>query len=254
MTEQRVRELEETVVDAWPANEIARLDGWLLRASGGPTHRGNSVATHESGSALLLGARIAHTEAWYRQRGQPAMFQLGPCTSPANLDRELAARGYMKRGEALLATAPPALVVARTSCPFRVSIETSPSPAWLQVAAHSSRFAATQGVLFGFLSRLGERCRFLTAYTNQDEPAATCLSITSRERVGVYAMLSLPEVRRRGSARALLHALAKNSVADGASELYLLVEQGNVPARTLYAASGFQDVYPYHYRVPAPPA
>jgi hypothetical protein len=38
-------ELEDMVVDAWPADEALNLRGWLLRRSGGPTHRGNSVAT-----------------------------------------------------------------------------------------------------------------------------------------------------------------------------------------------------------------
>jgi hypothetical protein len=38
---QRLRELEEIVVDAWPAAEAAEQAGWLLRTSGGPTHRGN---------------------------------------------------------------------------------------------------------------------------------------------------------------------------------------------------------------------
>jgi hypothetical protein len=55
---QLLRELEEAVVDAWPAAETADLDGWLLRASGGPSHRGNSVATLEAGSQLELDARI----------------------------------------------------------------------------------------------------------------------------------------------------------------------------------------------------
>jgi ribosomal protein S18 acetylase RimI-like enzyme len=252
MTDRRLRELEETVVDAWPASDSARLDGWLLRASGGPTHRGNSVATAGASSALTLDRRIAESEAWYRERAQPPMFQVGPCASPAGLDRELAERGYVKQGEALLAAAPPSQVVARTPSCFTVSVETSASSAWRKLAAQSSRFAATQTVLFGFLSRLGERCRFVTAYTEQGEPAATCLGISSGERVGVYAMLSLPELRRRGAARSMLKALAESALAEGAHELYLLVEENNAPARALYAASGFRDIYRYHYRVPAP--
>src|SRR5687767_4189672 len=65
---QVLRELETMVVDAWPAAETLERDGWLLRASGGPTHRGNSVATLDATGVIGLDARIDDAEAWYRER------------------------------------------------------------------------------------------------------------------------------------------------------------------------------------------
>jgi hypothetical protein len=41
------RRLEQAVVFAWPASETADVDGWLLRASGGPTNRGNSHSLYQ---------------------------------------------------------------------------------------------------------------------------------------------------------------------------------------------------------------
>jgi N-acetylglutamate synthase len=249
MTDLMLHELEKTVVGAWPATETVNLDGWLLRASGGPTHRGNSVATLEAGLEMSLNTRIEHAEAWYFERDKPPMFQLGPCVAPAELDAVLAARGYCKEGEALLALAPSALVVQRTPDAFSTRIESQPSETWLRIAARSSRFAATHDVLLGFLERLGTRCRFVTAYSAPGQPAAICIGISSERRLGVYAMLTLPDARRRGVAGAALHALAESAISEGTRELYLLVEAGNAPARALYARSGFQDVYGYHYRV-----
>lgn len=242
------RELEDTVVAAWPARDTQSLDGWLLRASGGPTHRGNSVATLEANSELALHERIARAEAWYAEREQPSLFQLGPCVAPSDLDAALAARGYRKEGEAVLARATPDVVLRSTACSLAGSVAAQPSPEWLRVAADASRFAATRDVFLGFMARLGTRCRFVTAYSDTGLAIATCLGIWSGERLGVYAMLSLPEARRGGGGRAVLHALAQSAKADGARELYLLVEPSNVAARALYAASGFEDVYPYHYR------
>ncbi len=248
MTDPLLRELEGTVVGAWPATESVDLDGWLLRASGGPTHRGNSVATLEAGLRMSLSARIEHAEAWYRERDKPPMFQLGPCVAPAELDAVLASRGYRKEGEAVLALAPSALVVRRTPDTFSTRIESKASDAWLQIAARSSRFADTHDVLLGFLDRLGPRCRFVTAYSASGHPAAICIGISSEGRLGVYAMLTLPDQRRLGIAGAALHALAESAISEGTPELYLLVDATNAPARALYARSGFQDVYGYHYR------
>jgi GNAT superfamily N-acetyltransferase len=249
MTTERVRELEQTVVEAWPASETLELDGWLLRASGGPTNRGNSVAALGAGSAFSLTQRIERTEAWYRERQRPVLFQVGPCSAPSELDAALAARGYLRRGESLLMAAPSAVVSARTLAPFEVSVESSPSAAWLRIAAGASRFAESQDVFMGFLERLGARARFVSAYREPAEPAATCLGVVSEARVGVYSMLTLPAERRRGAARAVLHGLAEDALAARIPELYLMVDEGNLGARALYAQSGFQDVYPYHYRV-----
>jgi GNAT superfamily N-acetyltransferase len=242
------RDLEETVVSAWPAAESLELDGWLLRASGGPTHRGNSVATLAAGSAVSLADRIARAEAWYQQRGKPPMLQLGPCSAPAGLDAALDARGYVKEGEAVTALAPSAAVAAASGSGLHAVVEKAPTQAWLSIAAGASRFAATPDVFFGFLARLEGRCRFVTAYVD-GAAAATCLGIVSGARLGIYAMFTLPAHRRRGAARATLLAAATHALAQGQTELYLLVEPGNVAARALYSECGFRDVYAYHYRV-----
>ena len=242
-------ELEQTVVDAWPALERVDLDGWLLRASGGPTHRGNSVATLAAGSALSLSARIDRVEAWYRERGKPPMLQVGPCAVPQGLDAELAARGYRQEGGALMTLANTQAVVLGSTTELRGEVDTTPSASWLAIAAGASRFASSREVFLGFLERLGDRCRFVTGYDKDGNAAAVCLGIASEARMGVYAMFTLPAYRRRGAARAALNALARDAIESGTSELYLLVEGENLAARGLYGACGFRDVYAYHYRV-----
>jgi ribosomal protein S18 acetylase RimI-like enzyme len=244
-----LRELEEMVVDAWPAVETADLDGWLLRASGGPTHRGNSVAPLDDGASLTLDARIAQAEAWYRERNRPPMFQLGPCAAPDELDDVLAKRGYRKEGDALLALATPKRVASATQTACKTLIESKPGDAWLEIGMRSTRFAGTEQVFLGFLRRLGSRCRFVTAYDAVGRPAASAIGITSEDRLGIYSMFTVPRARRQGAARGLLYALAKSALAERCRELYLLVESENAAARALYAQAGFTDEYAYHYRV-----
>jgi len=242
-------ELEDAVIDAWPPAEYVDLDGWGLRASGGPTKRGNSVATLNAGKALSLDERIAGAEAFYRERGQPAIFQVGPAATPAGLDAELAARGYRVVGETFAAIADPSEVVARVSRTYETSLATSASDAWLSHAGHTSRFRDAYEVFTATLARLGTRCRFVSARSARGAIVGTCLGIASEDRLGIYAMLVVPELRRRGVGKSILRALAESALSERMRELYLLVEEDNSVARALYAQAGFQELFRYHYRI-----
>jgi N-acetylglutamate synthase len=261
MSTATVRELEEAVVASWPAAEHQPLDGWLLRSSGGPTHRGNSAATLAAGKQLGLEERLARTEAWYRERGQRAQLQIGPCATPTDLDAVLEQRGYLREGAAVVMTAAAARVLQLSQTPLSTMLEGQPGAAWRAVAAGSSRFASSPEVLDGFLARLAGRSHCATAWVD-DKPgngsasgaaAAIGLGIRCGRWLGIYAMHTRPEQRRRGAARALLNGLARHALTQGTAELYLLVEPSNVAARTLYAQCGFQDLYGYHYRIQAEP-
>jgi ribosomal protein S18 acetylase RimI-like enzyme len=243
----RLRELEEAVVDAWPVPEAEELDGWLLRRTGGPSRRGNSVSTLDLGRKLELDARIAAAEAWYAARGQRPIFQIGPAVSPKDLDSVLEARGYAVEGAAVFVSALPAEVVMRTRDSHAVTLTRKPSAGFAEVVQAASRFSATYDAFLTVLHALGTRCRFAVATAN-DVPVAACVGIASEGRLGVYAMITRPALRRRGAARSLLHGLACHAVNDKLDELYLLVDEDNAPARSLYAQSGFADVFSYHYR------
>jgi GNAT superfamily N-acetyltransferase len=241
-------ELEDAVIDAWPALECVELDGWCLRASGGPTRRANSVATLNAGKLLGLEERIAQAEAFYRERGLPPIFQVGPAASPVGLDVALAERQYRICGEALAATADPSEVVARLRRTVETSVGTTASDAWLQHAGQTGRFVESYALFTKTLGLLGTRCRYVTARDARGAVTGTCLGITSEDRLGVYSMLTTTSARRKGTGTALLRALAETALAERMRELYLLVEVDNAAARALYAKAGFGDVYRYHYR------
>lgn len=251
LMKKQLRELEEMVVDAWPAAETQELDGWLLRASGGPSRRGNSVAALESGTELELEERITRAEVWYQERKQRCVFQVGPSAAPKELDQALAARGYDKVSDTMFMSASPrALRSDQVSlCSVRIAAQESDG---FREVTQAGRFADAYPNLRGFITRLGSRVSFATAYDDAGEPVAACVGIASEDRLGIYNMLTLPRARRQGAAGSLLRALAKRAEADAVRELYLLVDADNIAARVLYASCGFQDVYGYHYRVRNP--
>jgi GNAT superfamily N-acetyltransferase len=242
-----VLELEELIVDAWPAAETLDLDGWLLRRNGGPSRRANSVSALQAGRELALDERIARVEAFYREHQQPVLFQIGPCTRPKELDATLAARGYDKVDESAVMIAAPEELTAKAASAFEVRVERTASRVFAELALEQSRFAQTPDVLRGVFQQLGSRVRYLVAY-QAGAPCASCYVIASEDRLGVYGMLTRESSRRLGAGRALLHAVAERARAEQLRELYLLVETGNAAARALYAQAGFRDLYTYAYR------
>jgi N-acetylglutamate synthase len=66
---------------------------------------------------------------------------------------------------------------------------------------------------------------------------------------GLTAVEVHPGYRRTGLATAITAALAGAAAGQGATRLYLQVEEGNTPAMALYARLGFTGHHSYHYRI-----
>jgi ribosomal protein S18 acetylase RimI-like enzyme len=253
MGRSRVDDVERCAYDAWPAEEVFALGGWRLRATGGVTRRGNSVWPGEATGGLSLDERIERVEAWYTARALRPAFQVHALAAPEGLDVALEARGYAIDAPVSVQVAPTAsaAALARPASlpPARVTAELTAE--WFEVSAYRGRFAATADVYRRLLQRIGRRARY--AWVDVDgRPGAVGLGVLGADaRMGVFSMLTVPEVRRRGAARSVLRALAETAQREQKTELYLQVEQDNAVARGLYAAASFQELYGYHYRVRA---
>ena len=244
-----IAELEARAFAAWPAARVEELGGWRLRATSGVTRRANSAWT--SGPVDDLARAIARAEAFYAERGLPAIFQLCPL-SPAGLDEALAARGYAVDAPVAILSAPLAELARELPAGSEVRIDAAIADDWFELSGGRARFAAVQPVYRGILERIGAgggaRAGFALA-TLDGVAAATALGVRDGAWLGVFSVATLPEFRRRGAATALLRALARWGRALGASGAYLQVERDNRTAFDLYLRDGFREVYGYHYRL-----
>ena len=102
-THNDIRALEEITFRGWHALETERYDGWVLRAAQGYTGRANAINPPYP-SSHGLDDKIAYCDAWYAARGIPAIFRLNDPMHPADLDAQLAARGYRKFNESWVMT------------------------------------------------------------------------------------------------------------------------------------------------------
>src|SRR3954451_8104368 len=237
-TQFQTDELEAVAYDFWRAPEVAELDGWRLRFAHGITGRANSVWPNGDGT-LPLGEKIERAEAWYRKRSLATLFQLTRAARPAGLEEALAARGYEARGVPVsVEIGSLADVLAHTSGDAEVSTEFD--DAWLELWAGSRGFA-----------NLGAARDLLTA---GDAAFASIGSeavgrgVVSGSWLGITSMVTVPNARRRGHARAIVRALAHWASAQGCTYAMLQVESTNDPARALYASAGFVPHHEYHYR------
>ena len=118
-------------------------------------------------------------------------------------------------------------------------------------AAFDPRFgeAWTRNQVLGLLAMPGV---WLTIATIDDVPAGFALSRRVIDEAELLLLATVPTVRRRGVAGALLRAVITDSASQGALTLHLEVRSGN-EAIKLYRSAGFEKVGERHqyYRGPA---
>lgn len=238
-----VRDLERVAARSFPPVESERLDGWLLRASGGWTGRGNSALPLDV-AADDLSAAVPEVERWYQQRGLPPMVTL-PEPPFETAATQLLQRGWTALHGALVLTTRCAPLLAaiepRPDLPVP-EITDAPSEAWL--AAYRYRGGDPPPQARGMLAAAG--ARFLGLELD-GRLAAIVRHVVGGPWVGITAMEVAPEHRRRGLARHLLRSVAADAAAAGVDRVWLQVDPANAAGRALYEGVGFRLHHTYRY-------
>jgi ribosomal protein S18 acetylase RimI-like enzyme len=244
-----VSTLESRLVNAWPAFEVAVVDGWLLRFASGYTKRANS-ASPLMPDASLDDALIDHILARFGRQNIAPTFRLTGLERPDTEER-LAARGLVDFDPTLCLVAP--LVDAPESEPT-VQLEPEPSPAWVRAAAEAyGGDKADRAILGMIVGRIREETAFATLVLD-DRPVAWGLGVTERGFTGLYDIVVAPDLRGLGLGRQVVRSLMAWGRGLGAGHAYLQVREVNEVARSLYASLGFSDAYRYRHRVLQDPA
>ena len=238
---------EELSLNAWPALQTVLYDGWVLRFAGGYTRRANSVNPLYA-SSLSLDAKIAACEQFYRSQDLPVIFKLTPDSQPANLDAELAQRGY--RADAHTAVQVMDLETANfPALALDFACEPVLTDAWfLAFCALSATAEKYLTPMRQILERILSSCSYGLLLA-EGKPVACGLSVQQDGYLGFYDIVVAQDQRRKGYGRQIMAGLLANSQRNGARTAYLQVMLNNPPALRLYEGLGFRELYRYWYRV-----
>ncbi|WNE98678.1 GNAT family N-acetyltransferase [Streptomyces luomodiensis] len=238
-------ELDRVVARGWPPVVGEQLGEWTLRASGGFTRRANSVLPLGD-PGMDLDAALRRVIEWYAARELPAYIQVstGAEGTQELLAAELESRGWTREVSAqirIAALAPIADLDADTSA---VTLSRRLDDTWMaryQRSAEPSPEA--RAVLSG-----GPSVWFATiAGEGGGAPAAIGRCVVDGRWAGFAAVETAPERRRQGLAKAVMTALARKALDEGASAAYLQVETDNGGANALYEGMGFTVHHVYHH-------
>lgn len=245
-----------TAAAGWGYAESTQVDGWHLRAAEGFTHRANSTWPLGPLERPLPDA-VSAVQAWYAERGLPALVQVAV---GSELDLALVELGY-ERADALarrqVANVSDVLDTLLSVAPIGVkeTFADEPSDDWLSLYRSGTVPPVARQVLGS-----GDGVRFATIYdSDTGAPVAigraAVIAATGADEqdgsrwVGLSAIETAPSARRRGLAKLVMDALLEWADEQGATDAFLEVSPDNEAAVGLYAALGFTTHHEYHCRV-----
>ena len=240
------RYIEEASLNAWPALQQAMFDGWLLRFSRGYTKRANSVNAFFA-SRLDVETKVDLCEKRYEERELPVIFRVTPFSTPPDLDRVLADRGYVCLDPTWVLHLDLSDVQFDPPPPGALRRESLDD--WLSLYCRLRDVSEAPRQTHREIVRAIGGERFLVSWAD-DGPAVACvLGVLEDPYFGLFDLVTDLERRNRGYATALLSGLLGRARGRGARQAYLQVTESNAPARHVYDKLGFQESYRYWYRV-----
>lgn len=240
------RRVEEASLNAWPALSQVLLDGWVLRFSRGFTKRANSITPLYPESEPLA-EKIRGCENLYARENLRTIFRLTSLQPTEALDAALAARGYGRLD--------PTLVLIRalegvdeSDALDREFVELSPGR-WLDHYAALSNLPDEAHRIHELMLK-GIHFDCLHALTvDRGETLACGLGVLEQDLLGLFDIVTHPDLRRRGVATELITHMLDWGHNRGARFAYLQVEEANQAGRALYHKLGYQHLYSYWYRM-----
>jgi len=238
----REKKIEELSLHAWPASETVRQGDWIMRFEKGYSKRANSVTTlgdFESG----LDRRIAECEEMYRSRGLRPIFRLPSFAEPVILDRALEERGYEIVDPTHVMTVPLDGAGAGSDSIGEESVDD-----WLDLHKELLDDTRSKELHKRILDNISTP-KFFASLEHDSRKVVCGMGVLDGEFVGLFDIVTLPEMRRRGLATRLVFGLHSWAADRGASTAYLQVIKSNSGAVRLYEKLGYTSLYDYWYRV-----
>ncbi|TIR48036.1 MAG: GNAT family N-acetyltransferase [Mesorhizobium sp.] len=236
--------VEEACQNAWPSPRQVLLDGWLLRAAGGPNRRTNSVNPLRFSSSDPTDV-IDQVEDIYGSLGQASLFRV-PSMVPA-MEGPLERRGYVAEGGTCTLFVDFAERATRSADDIELSNQASArwKAAWAEIQNASEPAAR----IFGEMTELIALPKAFASYQRDGKIVSIAYGVIHKRFLVVEAVATDPGSRQQGHAARTIAKLIDWAQKKRAVAGCLQVVADNEPACALYKSLGFnRELYRYHYR------
>ena len=236
--------VEEACLNAWPSPRQVVMGDWLIRISGGPTRRTNSVNPMRAPS--YDPASVLETaQAMYRRQGQDTIFRIPSIALGA--DRQLEDLGYAYEGETCTLFAD--LGQAAPTWDHAVELTTRPTGEWLKAKARLSPMQESEHWIYEAMLGAIAAPRAFAASRVDGEIASVAYGVVHDGLLVVESVVTDERLRQRGLARRTVGKLIDWACGQAAKGACLQVVADNAAAHMLYRSLGFdRELYRYHYR------
>lgn len=248
----QIARIEEASLNATVVPEQQLYNGWVVRWADSAAKRARSVNILAP-SAAPLDERLDYVADIYKRHDLPLLFRVADACPDATLEGDLAARGFTPFGHTLVMTAAMRQandIAARQGQGAR-QLRTVDEHAFAaqvgRIKGASAQYIAEHALR---LSSIALPKQMLLAYDDQGCVGAA-LGVFDGKLMGIFDVVCDAAHRRQGIATQLLRAQLQEGDKRGATQAYLQVETGNLPARALYARYGFTNHHQYWYMAPA---
>jgi GNAT superfamily N-acetyltransferase len=244
----KVRRFEAAGFRAWPAASVHYDGAWLIRLNAGyPAKRLNSVNPLDPDDVRDLPQRIAKAERRFEAFGRKLTFRLSPLSGRA-ISRHLDGEGWEHFSESLVMSMP-----LETHEAVHGAMDHIPLKDLTRFVDAAVKTQCLDTVLGSGLAEIIGAIQpeaGLFVLERQEVPAASAICVHEGDLAGLFEIATHPAERGKGFARRLVLSALKWARLRGARRAWLQVEAANRPARRLYEAIGFSEIYRYHYRRP----
>ncbi len=240
---ERIRKIEGHSANAWPAQSSTPISGWELRLSPDLSSRRTNSLNAIAPDSTPFSDVLQAAQGVCLERGVPCHVRLHPLAGGEPIDH-LRSLGLSGGGETTVEVLD--LGTAYSLDP-RIRFDEHLSDLWLDtyVSTHHYSEKEQEGIQASLLSVTIPQ-GFAVAL-DEGVPCAVGRAAMTEGLLGIFQIATLVSARRKGFGHAIVTSLLDWGRRQGASQAYLQVESGNVPARTLYEQLGFEPLYTYDY-------
>ena len=252
MEQSRIGEIEEILINAFPAVEREIYDGWILNFASGYTYRVNCIYPFYHYS-YDLEEKVIYCENQYRELLLPAIYKMTSAV-PKDLDALLKVRGYdnVKYVDVLYRSLEDWQIpqFKWTEKGYEIITMSQMDDEWLDGV--NELIDIPYPSMEKIQKKIFQRIRLplvCIKIRHQGKVIGTGLGVLERHYIGLYAIHVHPAYRRRGLAMKICSRIIEKGKLMGATQAHLQVRQGNTGAFLMYERLGMRKIYTQWFRM-----